>query len=59
MTLLSAHSSSAFWYLLSFRLKYSPRCSAVGHTVSISVFNQLDAQNLFHNRFYFMIPEAV
>ena len=33
--------------------------------VFISVFNQLDAQNLFHNKFYFMrpigvmIPEAV
>jgi len=24
------------------------------HSIFISVFNQLDAQNLFHNKFYFM-----
>jgi len=33
-------------------------------SIFISVFNQLDAQNLFYNKFYFMptgvmIPEAV
>ena len=25
------------------------------HKIFISVFNQLDAQNLFHNKFYFML----
>ena len=26
------------------------------HKIFISVFNQLDARNLFHNKFYFMPP---
>ena len=28
------------------------------HILFISVFNQLDAQNLFHNKFYFMPPHV-
>ena len=32
-----------FWLLLTVHIN-----------VSVSVFNQLDAQNLFHNKFYFM-----
>ena len=30
------------------------RCTTQPANLFISVFNQLDAQNLFHNKFYFM-----
>ena len=34
--------------------KVPKKCTQILRDFFISVFNQLDAQNLFHNKFYFM-----
>jgi len=39
--------------LVLYVLKFGVR--NIGYSTHISVFNQLDAQNLFHSKFYFML----
>jgi len=36
------------------KIKYHHRISLTHLSIFISVFNQLDAQDLLHNKFYFM-----
>jgi len=45
---------SIFIVLLTVHLSISIVLLTVHLSIFISVFNKLDAQNLFHNKFYFM-----
>jgi len=58
-TLLNEYQKDAFFSLIYFNKLFSTFfffdvLLTVHLSIFISVFNQLDAQNLFHNKFYFM-----